>query len=153
MELGVPPGRGDDLIETVDGAGQGPVDERHRIPVPGHDVPGPGVAVPDHRVRAGVVHPPRLPYGIGRWPEARGGGVHPAQEPADLPDAPVRPSVRVDESALDVGQHLVAVGVQAVADHSGEPVNPYSSKWRSRAWTVPDQGRAGRLTVWSRRLT
>jgi hypothetical protein len=35
----------------------------------------------------------------------------------------------------------------------GLPVNPACSRWRSRAWMVPVQRRAGRLTVWPERMT
>src|SRR5439155_26571910 len=58
------------------------------------------------------------------WGKGRRRVVQAAQHLADVPDAVVRPRTGVLDRPLDVGEHLVAVGVEAVTDHAratGEP--------------------------------
>src|SRR5437588_8395754 len=119
VELGVEPGGLGHLIEAVDGPGELPVDDPYGQARSGHDVPGSEIAVADDGVGPLGAGEPRLPYGIGRGGEGGGGAVETPEQGAQGGDRLVAPGLRVDEFALDVGDDLVALGVEAVANDPG----------------------------------
>src|SRR5690606_34604752 len=63
VQLGVPPGRARDLVETVGRPGRGPVDVGDRHPAACDGVPGTRVTVTDDRVGGVAVERPSLPHG------------------------------------------------------------------------------------------
>jgi hypothetical protein len=141
---------------TRAGAGEVPVDERHRPPSPEHRVVVGHVVVADHLAtlgRRGALPPPA----VGQV-QANGGVVQPAQQPGDLLQHPLRPQLGrgrvVRHLPLQVGEDLPALRIQA--EHARRcleagcfqvPQQPVHRR-RPRAGGPPDRGAAPPTPSW-----
>src|SRR5260370_42293852 len=93
-------------------------DEHHRLAVTGDDVPRPGVAMTDHRLRPGQAPAePGPPERTGRRHERSSRGVQVPQQPPDAGDGILCPGVRLRAGARDVADHPTAVFGDPGADH------------------------------------
>ena len=120
MQLGVEPAQLGQLDERVDRPGEFPVDQPNRQALAGDDVPRRHVAVADDLGGpAEVAAVPGEPDGILFWPERGGGPVQVPKHLAERGSSVDAPRTGLDELALDEGQHLAAVVVDAGADQPG----------------------------------